>query len=76
MDINKYLSNFKLPEYKEVTESDIDKEYSKLAISFPEMEKPEGSEKTQWLKEIAVERFVNSIIDKISSDTNINFHEL
>lgn len=76
MDINKYLSNFKLPEYKEVTESDIDKEYSKLALSFPEMQKPQGEEKMQWLKEIAVERFVNSIIDKISSDTNINFHEL
>jgi len=40
------------------------------------MQKPEGSEKTQWLNEIAVERFVNSIIDKIHSDTNINFHEL
>jgi len=76
MYINNYFSNFKLPEYKEVTENDVDQEFKKLSKEFTEMQKPEGKEKAQWLREIAVERFVNSIIDKIHSDTNINFHDL
>lgn len=76
MDINNYFSNFKLPEYKEVTEKDVDQEFKKLAKEFPEMKEPEGLEKTQWLREIAVERFVNAIIEKIHLETNINFDKL
>lgn len=38
MIINNYFSNFKLPEYNDVTMQDVDAEFKELQNTFPEME--------------------------------------
>lgn len=76
MNINNYFSNFKLPEYKDVTSKDVINDFKKVSESFPEMIEPNEIEKQQWLNELAVERFVNTIIEKIKTETSINYHEI
>lgn len=76
MDINNYFSNFKTPDFVKVTDRDVEIEFEKYNREFPEMEPLTETEKDIWKKEIAIERFVNSIITKIHQETGINYNEI
>ena len=76
MDINTYLHAFTLPAYVPATMQDVDEEYEDLHKSFPEIKRPPKHEREKWRDNIAVNRFIDRILDKIVKDTGFNINEL
>ena len=76
MDINTYLHKFTLPDYVPATMQDVDEEYEDLHKSFPEFKRPPKNELEKWRDNIAVNRFIDRILDKIVKYTGFNINEL
>ena len=76
MDINEVLKNFQLPEYVPVGYYDVFADIQKTIFFHPEMEVPKGEQFNVWKNDLAVERFINSIIKKVELETGINYNNI
>lgn len=76
MDINEKLRNFELPEYKDVKNIDVLIDAQKMKACHPELKMPKGEQLEIWKMDLAVERFINSIINKVEIETGINYHNI